>query len=380
MLGAGAWFAYGLPAISEVEAPQRRPAITMLAADGTQFARYGDLHGATVNAADLPRHLVEAVIATEDRRFFSHFGIDPIGLARATYVNLREGRVVQGGSTITQQLAKNLFLTPERTFTRKVQEAMLALWLEYTYTKNQILTAYLNRVYLGAGTYGVEAAARTYFGKPAQEVNLRESAVLAGLLKAPSRFSPTRNPRMAAERAQVVLAAMVDAGYLAAEELEALRRQPPVPRRKPGNDAWRYFADWVAEQVEDFIGAEHPDVVVRTTLDLDLQRGAERRVEALVTGPGTQAGAGQAAVVTLAPDGAVRALIGGTDYAESQFNRATQALRQPGSAFKPFVFLAAVETGLSADSLVDDRPVRVGGWQPANFEPGSHGMIPLRDA
>jgi penicillin-binding protein 1A len=379
-LGAFAYFAYDLPDVAEVEAPVRRPAITMLAADGTRFARYGDLHGANVNAADLPEHMVNAVLATEDRRFFSHFGIDPIGLLRAAYVNFQAGRVVQGGSTITQQLAKNLFLTPERTLKRKVQEAMLALWLERNYTKNQILTAYLNRVYLGAGAYGIEAAAQTYFGKSAREVNLREAAVLAGLLKAPTRFSPSNNPDKAAERAQVVLAAMVDAGYVSVEEVEALRRHPPVPRRKPGEDAWRYFADGVADQIEDLIGAGHPDVVVRTTLDLNLQRAAERRTDALLAGPGAEAGIGQAAVVTLSPDGAVRAMIGGGNYAESQFNRATQALRQPGSAFKPFVFLAAVEAGMTAGTPVDDGPIRIGKWQPANFEPGHRGLIPLSDA
>ncbi|WP_327501095.1 PBP1A family penicillin-binding protein [Arenibaculum sp.] len=380
VVGAVAYFAYDLPDISEVEAPSRRPAITMLASDGTTFARYGDLHGTMVNAADLPEHLVNAVIATEDRRFYSHFGVDPIGLARAVYTNWRRGALVQGGSTITQQLAKNLFLTPERTLRRKVQEALLAFWLERTYTKNQILTAYLNRVYLGAGTYGVEAAARTYFGKSAMEVDLREAAILAGLLKAPSRFSPASNPAKAAERANVVLGAMTQAGFLSAAEVEALRSQPPLPRRKPGEDAWRYFADWVAEQVPALIGVDHPDVVVRTTLDIGLQRAAERRTDALLAGPGREVKAGSAAVLTMAPDGAIRVMIGGGDYGESQFNRATQALRQPGSSFKPLVFLAAVEAGLTGGSRIDDGPLRIGTWQPKNFEPGHSGLIPLSDA
>lgn len=375
-----AYFAYDLPDVSQVAQAERRPAVTVLAADGSTIERYGDIHGTTINAADLPPHLVHAVLATEDRRFFSHFGIDPIGLVRAAFVNFQAGRVVQGGSTITQQLAKNLFLTPDRTMGRKVQEAILAIWLERTYSKNQILTAYLNRVYLGAGTYGVDAAAQTYFNKPATEVNLREAAILAGLLKAPSRYSPAANPDRAAERAGVVIAAMLDAGYITQADIEAMRAAPPMPRRKPEGDGDRYFADWVADQIVGFIGKEHDDITVHTTMDRRLQQAAERRLEASLSGAGLAARAEQGALVALSPDGAVRALIGGSSYAESQFNRATQALRQPGSAFKPLVFLAALENGMAADTLVDDAPIRIDGWQPANFEKGFHGPMPLRDA
>ena len=221
-----AYYAYDLPDVGQVAQAERRPTVTVLAADGGTIQRYGDIYGTTINAADLPPYLINAVIATEDRRFFSHFGIDPIGLLRAAFVNFQAGRVVQGGSTITQQLAKNLFLTPDRTMGRKIQEAMLALWLERTYSKNQILTAYLNRVYLGAGTYGVDAAAQTYFNKPATEVNLREAAILAGLLKAPSRYSPTTNPDKAAERAGVVLGAMLDAGYITRRRHQGDARGP----------------------------------------------------------------------------------------------------------------------------------------------------------
>jgi penicillin-binding protein 1A len=379
-LFAFVYFAWDLPDIHRVTQAERRPAVTMLAADGTQFARYGDLHGDLVEVRDLPPHLVEAVLATEDRRFYYHFGIDPIGLARAVWVNWREGRVVQGGSTITQQLAKNLFLTPDRTLRRKVQEAMLAVWLEATYGKDQILAAYLNRVYLGAGTYGVEAAAETYFGKSATEVNLREAAILAGLLKAPSRFSPASNPRLAMERAEVVLQAMLDAGHVSAAEIEAIRNAPPTPRRKPDGEGWRYYADHVGEQVRAILGPEHGDVVVRTTLDGAVQQAAERRLSAALAGPGAQANAGQGAVVVMGHDGAVRALVGGGDYGESQFNRATAALRQPGSAFKPFLFLAAVEAGMNADTLVDAAPIRIGSWRPENFESGHTGVMTLRDA
>ncbi|WP_448206390.1 transglycosylase domain-containing protein [Azospirillum sp. sgz302134] len=374
-----AWFALDLPDISKVAQFERRASVTVLAADGTEFARFGDLYGTTLSVKDLPPHLVNAVLAIEDRRFYSHFGVDPIGLARAFYVNWRSGRAAQGGSTITQQLAKNLFLTPEKSMKRKVQEAMLALWLEHRFTKDQILTAYLNRVYLGAGTFGVDAASRTYFGKPATQVDLREAAIIAGLLKAPSRYSPTSNPDESAERARVVLGAMADAGFITTQDLEVARNTPPAPRRKPGGDG-RYFADWVTDLVAGFIGPDHGDVVVRTTLDLKLQRSAEQRLEEILTGPGAAANVRQGAVVAMTPDGAVRALVGGRDYDNSEFNRATKALRQPGSSFKPFVYLAALEAGWSPDSPVEDAPVRIGTWSPGNYDGKFRGTISMATA
>ena len=374
-----AWFALDLPDISKVAQFERRASITVLAADGSEFARFGDLQGTTLSVKDLPPHLVDAVLAIEDRRFYSHFGIDPLGLARAVYVNWRSGRAVQGGSTITQQLAKNLFLTPEKSLKRKIQEAMLALWLESRFTKDQILTAYLNRVYLGAGTFGVDAAARTYFGKPATEVDIRESAVLAGLLKAPSRYAPSSNPDESAERARVVMAAMLDAGYLTQAQYDAARTAKPSPRRRPGGDG-RYFADWVTDLVPGFAGPDHGDVIVRTTLDLRMQRAAEQRMEALLAGPGAAANVRQGALVAMSPDGAVRALVGGRDYDSSEFNRATQALRQPGSAFKPFVYLAALEAGWTPDSLIDDAPVQLGNWSPGNYDGKYRGSITLASA
>lgn len=374
-----AYFAYDLPDIGAVAQAERRAAVVILAADGTEFARFGDLHGTVLDVKQLPPHLVNAVLAIEDRRFYYHFGVDPIGLARAVYVNWRSGRTVQGGSTITQQLAKNLFLTSERSMKRKIQEAMLALWLEKRFTKDQILTAYLNRVYLGAGTFGVDAAARTYFGKPATQVDLREAAIIAGLLKAPSRYAPSSNPDEAAERSRVVLGAMVDGGFITAQELEAARATPPAPRRKPGGDG-RYFADWVTELVTGFIGADHGDVVVRTTLDLRTQRAAENRVQEILAGPGAQQNAGQAALVAMSPDGAVRALVGGRDYDASEFNRATQARRQPGSSFKPFVYLAALQAGWSPESTIEDAPLRIGNWAPGNYEGKFRGTITLATA
>ena len=374
-----AYFALGLPDISKVAQFERRPSIVVLASDGSEFARFGDLHGTTLSVQDLPPHLVNAVLAIEDRRFYSHFGVDPIGLARAIYVNWRTGRTVQGGSTITQQLAKNLFLTPERSMQRKVQEAMLAFWLESRFTKDQILTAYLNRVYLGAGTFGVDAAARTYFGKPATQVDLREAAIIAGLLKAPSRYSPSSNPQEAEERSRVVLAAMEDAGFITQEQLTATRSAPPAPRQKQGGDG-RYFANWVTELVPDFVGPEHGDVIVKTTLDLTLQRAAEQRLEEILSGPAVGVNARQAALVAMAPDGAVRALVGGRDYDASEYNRATRAMRQPGSAFKPFVYLAALQAGWSPDSAIEDAPVRIGNWSPGNYDGKFRGTISLASA
>jgi penicillin-binding protein 1A len=310
--------------------------------------------------------LPRAVIATEDRRFYHHFGIDPVGLARAAWVDLRAGHVVEGGSTITQQLAKILFLSPERSFTRKIRETLLALWLERKFTKDQILEIYLNRVYLGAGTYGVDAAAHRYFGKSAAKLSLYESAVIAGLLKAPTRFSPTRDRAAAAARASQVLDNMVEASIVTAADAAAARQQGAAlaTAGRPGS---RYFADWVADQIRDFTGAPDRDLTVRTTLDPALQAAAEAAVAGVIARYGTQDKVSQGALVAMAPDGAVRALVGGRDYGESQFNRATQAQRQPGSAFKPFVYLAGLEAGLRPADRFVDAPIRVGDWQPHNY-------------
>jgi len=379
--GVVAYYAYDLPDVSAVRSSVRRPTLNLVSADGSVFQRLGETQGDLIMVDALPPHLVEAVLAIEDRRYFSHFGIDPIGLARALVTNLRAGRMVQGGSTITQQLAKNLFLEPDRTIKRKVQEALLALWLEQTYTKKDILTAYLNRVYLGAGTYGVEAAARTYFGKSARHVNLWEAAVLAGLLKAPSRYSPRSSPDAAAARADVVLAAMVDAGYLTEAAADQARALPPRPRRKPGAGGnGRYFADWVVDHVAERIGLESGDLTIVTTLDPQIQNEAERRIAAALSRHGRSERVGQAAFVLMSPDGAVRAMVGGRDYGQSQYNRATMAHRQPGSAFKPFIYLAGLRNGLTPDSPVRDGPIAIDGWRPSNFDGEYRGQITLREA
>lgn len=374
-----AWYAYDLPDVEGIAQATRRPSITLLAADGRPVASTGGLYGRTVTVADLPPALPRAVLAVEDRRFYQHWGIDSLGLARALWVNLRAGEVVQGGSTITQQLAKVLFLTPERTLERKAQEALLALWLERKFTKDEILSLYLNRVYLGEGTYGVDAAARRYFEKPANEVNLYEAAQLAGLLKAPSRYNPVRNYERASGRTRVVLAAMVEAGYITAEEagraLAAKPRRPALADRRA-----RYYADWIMEQVNDYVGRVDADLTVVTTLDPGLQAIAEKEVTSLLDGEGRRRGASQAAFVAMSPDGAVRAMVGGRDYAESQFNRAVQARRQPGSAFKAFVYLAALESGRRPDHRVTDAPIKVAGWSPRNYGGRYYGVVTMREA
>ncbi|MCK6449888.1 MAG: PBP1A family penicillin-binding protein [Alphaproteobacteria bacterium] len=376
-----AYYAYDLPDIRSLEAPTRRPAITLAAADGTVFATYGDLVGETLRLDELPTTLPLAVMATEDRRFQSHPGIDPIGLARAAIANLRAGSVRQGGSTITQQLAKNLFLTSERTLKRKVQETILALWLERKFTKAQILTLYLNRVYLGAGTYGVDAAARKYFGVSARQLDLWESAMLAGILKAPSRFNPIADPDTAERRTRQVLANMVDAGFLEASQADQARPSAKRPTSIANTGPiGRYFADWVMDQVQGFVGFTDRDLVVVTTLDPRLQRLAEDKVALALDMEGGALNARQAALVAMAPDGAVRALVGGVEYAQSQFNRATQALRQPGSAFKPMVYLAALQAGYKPEDRFMDGPITIGNWSPRNYEGTYRGMVSLREA
>jgi len=378
--GVIVYYAHDLPEIDQVAEASRKPSVTLLAADGSTLATYGDLYGDKVALNDLPKTLPQAVMAVEDRRFYYHPGLDPVGLARAMLANVEAGRIVQGGSTITQQLAKNLFLTPRQTIKRKVQEAILAIWLEWKFSKDEILSLYLNRVYLGAGTYGVDAAARRYFDKPARAVNLYESAMLAGLLKAPSRYNPAADRRAAHERATVVLEDMVEAGYVPEAEAQRAARE-----RSTGTPAggWhgRYFADWVLGEVRDYVGYHDRDLRVHTTLDPRVQKIADTQLRRALTHAGQPRDAGQAALVTMTPDGAVRAMAGGKDYGQSQFNRATQANRQPGSAFKPFVYLAAMREGrIGPDTKVVDAPVTVDGWSPDNYGGRYYGEVTVREA
>jgi penicillin-binding protein 1A len=378
--GLVAYYAIDLPDIDKMTATTRRPSVVFHSVEGEVFAAYGDIYGETLDLKDISPTIVQAVLSTEDRRFYHHFGIDLWGLARAFIVNMRAGHVVQGGSTISQQLAKNLFLKPDRTLKRKVQELLMAMWLERRFSKEQILTLYLNRVYLGSGTFGVDAAAKRYFDTSARRLGLYESALLAGLLKAPSHYSPLNDPEASRKRTADVLQNMVAAGYIDQRTADtadvtgsaSLIRKPPP--------AGRYFADWVMQHLDEFGEVAGRDIVVNTTLDIGLQRKTEAGLKAMITGPGAKANVTQGAVVVMSPDGAVRALTGGRDYDDSQFNRATQGLRQPGSSFKPFVFLAAMEKGMTPDDLMEDAPIRLGNWSPSNYTGKYEGQVSLRRA
>ncbi|HZA66772.1 MAG TPA: PBP1A family penicillin-binding protein [Geminicoccaceae bacterium] len=362
-------------------ATERQPEITLEDRAGVAFASFGDHYGEYLSLDQISPWLPKAVIAVEDRRFYQHPGLDPIGIGRAFLRNLEAGRVVQGGSTISQQLAKLAFLTPERSLVRKIKEALYSLWIEARFDKEEILELYLNRVYLGSGAYGVDAAARRYFAKPASELSLAESAMLAGLIRAPSRYAPTRDLALAQTRAEVVLSSMAEIGLITAADAEAARAAPAglaAPRTRAGTG---YFADWIFAESRLYADAEQPRLVVRTTLDRDLQRAAEDAVQAaFAEAPGRATGAEQAALVAMSPDGRVRAMLGGRAYASSQFNRATQAERQPGSAFKLFVYLAALEAGLRPEDLISAAPIQVNGWAPRNFDDRYPTSISLLDS
>ncbi len=377
------YLALNLPPI-DANALTRRPNIVIQDSAGAELGSFGDNYGDTVALTDLPKHLPAAVVAVEDRRFYDHFGIDLRGLARAMLTNIQAKGVVQGGSTITQQVAKNLFLTPERTTTRKLREMMLALWLERNFTKDEILTIYLNRVYLGAGTYGVEAASQRYFGRSAKDVGIYQSAVLAGLLKAPSRYNPTNNTDLAKQRAEIVLKTMVETGALSETQAKGARQNATLILKNAAATKntlrARFFSDWVLSQIESFVGTVDRDLVVRTTLRAPIQAAAEAALARQLEISGLAQNIGEGAVLSLSPDGAVRAMVGGRDYADSQFNRVTQALRQPGSAFKPFVYLAALDAGYAPDDLVTDGPINIAGWKPQNFSGKYLGPVSVQDA
>jgi len=372
-----AWFGRDLPRPETALDAARRPGLTLQDRAGRTFATFGDVVGDPLRLGDMPHFLPAAAVAVEDRRFFGHPGIDLIGIARAAFVNLRAGRLVQGGSTITQQVAKNLFLTNARTFHRKVQELMLTLWLEHTFSKAEILEIWLNRVYLGSGAWGVDAAARMYFGTSARKLNLWQCAVLAGIPRAPSRLNPRNDPALAAARGRDVLAAMADTGVITKLEADAAAARINFSGR-PAAAGW--FAEWAADASQALI-TPGADAVLHTTLDARLQAVVEARLAAALDGPGAAAGVGQGAAVVLdAATGGIRAMVGGRDWRTSPFNRATSARRQPGSAFKPIVWLAALEHGLRPDDAVLDAPLQIGGWTPQNFDGTFRGTVTLEEA
>ncbi|CAK9039431.1 Penicillin-binding protein 1B (PBP-1b) (PBP1b) (Murein polymerase) [Includes: Penicillin-insensitive transglycosylase (Peptidoglycan TGase) (Peptidoglycan glycosyltransferase) [Durusdinium trenchii] len=382
LIGLAALFAYfarDLPDTNTLWRDRGAPKITLLAADNSPIRIHGTSMGAPVRLADLPAHVPAAILAVEDRNFYHHFGVNPVSVMRALIVNAKQGGVVQGGSTITQQLAKNVFLSADRTVKRKAQEFLLALWLEQKFTKEEILTLYLNRVYFGAGAYGIDAASHRYFAKPAEQLEIGEAAMLAGLLKAPSRFAPTSNPEDAGRRGRLVIDQMVAAGFLTpAKAASVLDR--PILLSAPQFSTAPYFVDHALQTVRGIAGDLDADLMVWTTFDPSVQAAAELGLVAGAAVAPDDLSESQSAVVIMDGEGAVRAMIGGRDYRTSQFNRAVQAKRQPGSAFKPFVFLAAIESGYRTDDYVMDAPVSVGKWAPNNYDGKYFGEVTLREA
>src|SRR6266550_99251 len=380
LVGVIVWVGAHLPPIQALEIPKRPPTIEIVGFDGSVLATRGEMPGANVSLKELPPYLPKAFIAIEDRRFYSHYGVDPLGIARAAVANVLHRGVSQGGSTLTQQLAKNLFLTQERTLKRKLQEVELAFWLERKHSKSEILELYLNRVYFGSGAYGVEAAAQRYFGKSAKNVTVAEAAMLAGLVKSPSRLAPNRNPEGAEKRAQTVLAAMADAKFISEAQAKASIGHPSYNVKAAGAGTVNYVADWIGEVLDDLIGQIDQNIVVETSIDPKLQSVAEASIIDELAAKSVKFNVSQGALVAMTPDGAVRAMIGGRNYAESQYNRAVTAKRQPGSAFKPFVYLTAIEAGLTPETIRQDAPLDVKGWKPENYGHEYFGAVTLTQA
>ncbi len=369
-----------LPDIEKAVSRTRQPSTTVIAENGQEIKTFGNVYSEVITPSELPPYVVDAVISTEDRRFYKHFGFDVISFTRAMVTNLVKGRYAQGGSTITQQVAKNLFLTSEKSIKRKVQELLMAFWLESKFSKEQILTLYLNRVYMGSGTYGIEAAAQKYFQKSSRDLNMLEGAVIAGLLKAPARYNPAADEARARERAAVVLQNMVNTAIITSTQKEKALKMPLGAQIHDDMEGGRYFADWVYAEVNAYIGERDNDINVYTTLDKHLQKAAETALRQVVFANAEDKKVTNGAVVVLDMSGAVKAMAGGINYERSQFNRATQALRQPGSAFKTFVYLTALEEGWDTDDEVDDYPLAIGKWKPTNAGGKYYGRVTLAEA
>ncbi len=375
------WYAQDLPDITQGATFERRSLIVVKARDGETLARYGESKGQNININTVSPDLINAILAIEDRRFYNHHGVDPLGIARAAITNVIKGRFVQGGSTITQQLAKNLFLTHQRKLQRKIQEAILAVWMERQLTKEEILSAYMNRVYLGSGTYGFEAAAQLYFGKSSSNITLHEAAILAGLLKAPSRYSPHNSLDKAKERAQVVLKAMIDAGYITDVDMTDQNMSISLPNKNTRNNRHtRYFTDWVIDGIDDLVGRPDMDLVIETTLDYKLQNHAHNTLRTAIDKADEMKLISQGAILMMAPDGALLTMVGGYDYGQSQFNRTTMAYRPSGSAFKPFVYLTAIEKGWDANDKIMDAKITEGEYRPKNFAGKYYGEVTIENA
>ena len=371
------WAFLNLPETESIQIT-RQPSITFLDREGRILASFGEIYGQSIKYNQLPKNLVKAVIVTEDKRFFDHIGVDFKGIARAFVVNIKAGRVIQGGSTITQQLAKNLFLSPERSISRKLHEVILSLWLEFRFSKEQILSIYLNRVYLGSGTYGVHAASEKYFNKKVEDLDLYESALIASLLKAPSKYNPISNPELSDIRTKKVLRNMFNNQMITVNEIQKYKNVTSSYKNitDPPKSS-RYFVDWLLPRVRSYLGEIKEDLIVRTTLDIELQRIAENSISEISR---KYPSANQSAIVVLDLNGGVLAMVGGKDYGDSQFNRVTQAQRQPGSAFKLFVYLVALENGMLPSDKIEDSKVSIEDWSPANYKKEFLGSISLSEA
>lgn len=373
------WCALTMPDINQAINRTRSPSTTIIASNGNEINSFGTVYSQIVRAEDLPKHVTDAIIYTEDHRFYHHHGFDIISFTRALLSNIFAGRYAQGGSTITQQVAKNLFLTNQKTISRKVQELLLAFWLEYKFTKEQILSLYLNRVYFGNGAYGIEAAANKYFQKTSSDLNLLEGAVLAGMLKAPSRYNPINSKAKAIERAKVVLGIMLDNKLLNDKSYHLALKQP-LGQQKPAKvKSGAYFADYALNETIELIGQPDNDIYVMTTLDQALQEKASEILQKNLDGA-KNSHVTQGAVIIMDKTGAIKAMVGGKSYSQSQFNRATQALRQAGSSFKLFVYLTAAMQGMTAKDTISDSPINIKGWKPENHDKKTYGDVSLRFA
>lgn len=373
------WCAITIPDIKQAINRTRTPSVTIIASNGNEIRSYGAVYSQIIHANDLPQHITDAIVYTEDRRFYSHFGFDIISFTRAMFANIFAGSYVQGGSTITQQVAKNLFLTNKKNIRRKVQELLLAFWLEYKFSKDQILSLYLNRVYFGNGAYGIEAASNKYFQKTTADLNLLESAVLAGLLKAPSRYNPIASKSKALERAKIVLNILRE-NHLLTEKTFQLTLKQSLGQQKPSKvKSGDYFADTAYSEMIDIIGEPTKDIYVMTTLHQSLQEKSSQVLQQILSSSiGSKAS--QGAIVIMDKTGGIKALVGGTSYNKSQFNRATQALRQAGSSFKLFVYLTALQQGWKEQDLISDSPINIKGWTPENHDKKHYGDIELINA
>lgn len=378
-LAISAYVAYcyvTMPDMAKAIAQTRQPFTVIIADNGNDIAKFGQIYDKVIYPDKLPKNIADAVVATEDRRFYRHFGFDVIGFSRAMITNLWSKRYAQGASTITQQVAKNIFLTPNKTLKRKVQELLLAFWLEKKFSKNQILALYLNRVYFGSGNYGVQAASQWYFNKNAQDLNVREAAILAGMLKAPNKYNPILQRKKALERADTVLALMKRSDFLDEKQYQKAKNLPVSNGQKYRVSGGKHFAQYVYDKVNAYIGEREQDIVIITTLDQKLQETAEQVLRRHILAHKAD-NVQQGAVVILDKTGAIKAMVGGVDYNKSQFNRAVQAKRQSGSAFKPFVYLTALQYGFKPESTIKDAPITIGKWKPENYTKKYYGDVSL---